>query len=154
MFKIPKSPPSEILNEPSWPGGFLDSAGPVPSDVTKNARRRHLQQTGDDLLKAAERAMTQKAIELGLAGDTVMLRYCLNRISSQDMRAAAFTLPEIKEVADLAEATSAVVKAMVDRTISTEEGVHYARLVSLHASVMRDADMSARLADLEGRQVR
>jgi hypothetical protein len=61
------------------------------------------------LLEGEAEALTRKAIELALAGDTTALRLCLERIVPQRRsRAVVFDLPRIDRVEDLAGAVGSV----------------------------------------------
>src|SRR5207253_3074693 len=61
--------------------------------------------TAEVLLEGEAEALTRKAIELALEGDTTALRLCLERIVPQRRsRAVAFDLPQIDRVEDLAGA--------------------------------------------------
>src|SRR5215831_18707666 len=55
------------------------------------------------LLDGEAEALTRTAIELALAGDTIALRLCLDRIiPTRRHRAVAFGLPPVRAAADIA----------------------------------------------------
>jgi hypothetical protein len=65
------------------------------------------------LLDGEAEALTHKAVELALKGDTVALRLCLERLlPPRKSRRVTFELPTIQMAADLLPAFAAVVSAM------------------------------------------
>jgi hypothetical protein len=65
------------------------------------------------LLDGEAEALTRKAVELALAGDTVALKLCLERLlPPRKSRRVTFDLPTIQTEADLLPAFAAVVNAM------------------------------------------
>src|SRR5690348_14063439 len=65
------------------------------------------------LLEGEAQALTRKAIELALEGDTTALRLCLERIVPQrKSRTVAFDTPRIDRVEDLAGAIGSIFQAV------------------------------------------
>jgi hypothetical protein len=76
-----------------------------------------------EVLLDGEAEATRKCVELAKAGDTVALRFCLERIlPARKSRSVAFDLPAIDTAADLVRAFAAVVKAMASGEIAPDEG--------------------------------
>ena len=64
------------------------------------------------LLAGQAEALTQKAVEMALAGDTVALKLCLERIyPTRRDRAVRFPLPPITSARDAADIAAAVAQA-------------------------------------------
>ena len=66
-----------------------------------------------ELLDGQAEALTQRAVELALDGDTVALRLCLERLAPPRKDAPVeFSLPRMVTVRDAAEAAAAVLHAV------------------------------------------
>src|SRR5882724_9874948 len=64
------------------------------------------------LLEGEAEALTRRAIELALEGDTTALKLCLERfVPQRKSRAVNFDLPPIERVEDLGAAIGAVLQA-------------------------------------------
>src|SRR6478735_1605155 len=64
------------------------------------------------LLDGEAQALTRKAVELALDGDTTALRMCLDRIAPpRRERGAPFKLPPVRDALDLAGAMTAIIAA-------------------------------------------
>jgi hypothetical protein len=67
----------------------------------------------DALLEGQAEALAQKAIQMGLKGDAVALRLCMDRICPPlKNRSVAFPLPPINTARDAADVMSAVMSAV------------------------------------------
>jgi Family of unknown function (DUF5681) len=74
------------------------------------------------LLEGEARALTRKAIELGLAGDVAALRLCIERIMPpRKDRALRLALPRIEGAPDAAEAVNVIVAAVAGGEITIAE---------------------------------
>ena len=74
--------------------------------------RDHVNRAARLLLAGEGEALTRKAVELALAGDPAALRLCLERIvGPYRERAVEFTMPPIRNAADLAGAMAAIADA-------------------------------------------
>jgi len=92
-----------------------------PAGKPKGARNRATL-AAEVLLEGEARALTRKAIELGLAGDTTALRLCLERlVPPRKDRAISLDLPAIKSADDAARAVSAVLAAVGEGRITPSE---------------------------------
>ena len=75
------------------------------------------------LLEGEAQALTRKAIELALEGDTTALRLCLERIVPQrKSRAVAFEAPRIDRVEDLAGAIGSIFQEVAGGRLRLDEG--------------------------------
>ena len=107
------------------------------------------------LLDGEAEALTRKAVELALDGDTTALRLCLERIhpAPQD-RPVAVELPSVETAADLPKLTAALLDAVGSGTLTPQEGNSLAALVTAHGRAVEVADLEGRITALEEAQQR
>ena len=84
------------------------------------------------LLDAEAQALTHKAVELALEGNTAALRMCLDRLMvPRRDRAAPLAMQPVRDAGDLAPAMATIMTAAGRGEISPGEGLVYARLVDI-----------------------
>jgi Family of unknown function (DUF5681) len=106
------------------------------------------------LLDGQAQRLTQKAIEMGMAGDMVALRVCLDRIlPPRKDRPVRFPLPPITSAAEAAEASARILAAVSAGQLSPSEGVEINRLVETYIKALEVSELENRVARLEGRSV-
>lgn len=104
------------------------------------------------LLEGEAEAITRKAVEMALAGDTVALRLCMERlIPARKDRPIRFQLPEINGPKDLTRASAALLAAVAAGDITPSEAAELSRLIDAHVKAVEAADFAERLATLEAR---
>jgi hypothetical protein len=102
------------------------------------------------LLDGEAEALTRRAVDLALGGDTTALRLCLERIASPRKDApVTFTLPPMQSAADAAKAAGAVLDAVAIGDLTPTEGAHIMALVETYRRTLETSDIEARLAALE-----
>lgn len=102
------------------------------------------------LLDGEAEALTRKAIEAALGGDTVAMRLCLERIlPARRSRPVQFAMPPLKSVADAGAAMAAIVDAVTAGQISPDEGAELSRLLENFVKVFEVSDLERRLRVLE-----
>jgi len=102
------------------------------------------------LLDGEAQALTRKAVELALDGDTTALRMCLDRIAPpRRERGAPFKLPPVRDAADLAGAMTAIIAATGNGAISADEAGRLARLIEIFLRAVDTRDFERRLQGLE-----
>lgn len=101
------------------------------------------------LLAGEAKALTRKAIELALQGDTVALRMCLDRIAPVRKPRVYVDLPEMHELADLPHALAAVTRLIADGQIAPEEGAAIASVFEQQRRSIELIELTARIAALE-----
>jgi hypothetical protein len=80
------------------------------------------------LLDGEAEALTRKAVEMALAGDTVALRLCLERIlPPRRERPVRFKLPRLQSLADAAPAMAAIVAAVATADLTLGEAAELAK---------------------------
>lgn len=120
-----------------------------PNGRPKGARNRSTQVL-ETILDGESEALTRRAIELALDGDTVALRMCLDRLMPiRKDRPVTFALPEIETAADLTKATQALMQGVADGEITPSEAAELSKLVDAHVKAIEAVDFAGRLAALE-----
>ena len=103
------------------------------------------------LLNGQAEALTQKAVETALAGDTAALRLCLERIAPPRKDApVTFALPPMTTAADAAKGAAAVLTAVATGDLTPTEGAHVMGLIETYRRTLETTELEARLAALEG----
>ncbi len=107
-----------------------------------------------ELLEGQAEALTQRAVELALAGDTVALRLCLERVAPprKDIP-VQFALPQMTTARDAAEAAAAVLQAVSSGDLTPTEAAQVMALVDSYRRTLEVTELEARVAALEGQQV-
>jgi Family of unknown function (DUF5681) len=102
------------------------------------------------LLNGQAQALTQKAIDLGLAGDLSALRICLDRIlPSRKDRPINFEMPAIATIEDAPPAMAAITSAVANGDITATEAAEVARLVETYVRAVEASDLEKRLRAIE-----
>jgi hypothetical protein len=102
------------------------------------------------LLDGEADALTRKAIELALAGDTTALQLCLERLAAPAKdRPIRLSLPSLAGVGDAPMAAAAVVEAMTAGEITPSEAAAAAGVIDAYRKSVEIAELEARLARLE-----
>jgi hypothetical protein len=115
----------------------------------KGARHKATQAV-QDLLDGSTEALTQKAVDMALAGDTTALRLCLERICpARKDTPVNFELPTINGAIDAATSASAIVTAVGKGELTPLEGASVMGLVSSYIQSLEAYDFETRLAALE-----
>ena len=115
----------------------------------KGARHKVTRAT-EELLNGQAEAITQKAVDKALEGDTTALRLCLERIAPPRRDAAiCFDLPPMKTAGDAAEAAQAVLRAVSDGCVTPLEGAVVMGLVESYRKTLELTEIEARISDLE-----
>src|SRR5215208_7662909 len=105
------------------------------------------------LLEGEGEALTRKAVEMALAGDTVALRLCLERLMpARKDRHIAFALPPLATAADALKATAALVEAVAAGALTPSEAGELSKLVEGFSRAVELHDIQQRLEKLEAAQ--
>jgi hypothetical protein len=129
-----------------------DTAGRFgPGNPGKPRGARHkATQVALALLDGEAGALTRKAVEMALAGDTTALRLCLERIAPPRRDAPVqFTLPRMETARDAARAAGAVLEAVAAGELTPTEGAHLMALVERYRRTLETTELEARVAALE-----
>lgn len=129
-----------------------DTAGRFgPGNPGKPRGARHkATQAALALLDGEAGALTRKAVEMALGGDTTALRLCLERIAPPRRDAPVqFALPKMASAQDAAQAAAAVLDAVAAGDLTPIEGAHIMGLVETYRRTLETSELEARLAALE-----
>jgi hypothetical protein len=114
--------------------------------------RHKLTLAAEALLDGEAEALTRKAIEIALKGDTTALRLCLERIlPPRKSRKVALDLPKIEKAEDLLQAFAAVVSGMAAGELAPDEATAIAGVLEARRKAIETVDIERRLAALEQR---
>lgn len=106
-----------------------------------------------ELLDGEAEALTRKAVELALEGDTTALRLCLERVAPpMKDKPIIFDLPEIKSMEDASKAMGALLRAVATGDITPSEAGAVSGIVETFRRTIETADLEQRIAALEERQ--
>jgi hypothetical protein len=102
------------------------------------------------LLAGEARALTRRAIELALTGDTTALKLCLDRIAPVRRGGLVrLMLPEITTPTGVTAAVAEVVAEVAAGRISPEEAAAVGSLLSLQGRMLELHELEQRIARLE-----
>lgn len=105
------------------------------------------------LLEGQHEALTQKAIDKALEGDTVALRLCLDRIAPPRKDAPiSFALPPITTAGDTVLASSALLEAVAAGDVTPDEAGRVMALLTSHKSLVEAGDLERRIEALEAQK--
>jgi hypothetical protein len=118
--------------------------GRVPGVRNKSTEAAEL------LLDGEAEALTRKAMELALAGDSAALRLCLDRIIPRRRgRAVQLGVPPVRGAADLGGTMAAITTAAMRGAITPGEAAELARVVEIFVRAVETSDFERRLQQLE-----
>ena len=102
------------------------------------------------LLEGEAEALTRKAVELALSGDTTALRLCLERVAPpRKDRPVTFALPPLGTARDAVTASAALLQAVADGDLTPLEAGELSKLIVNYVEALKTSDMEERLAALE-----
>lgn len=120
----------------------------------KGARGRATM-AAEALLDGEAEGLTRKAIELALAGDTVAMRLCLERlVPARKDRPIVFDLPAVVGASDHPKALAAVLVAVAAGELTPTEAEAFASILEHHRRAIETGELADRLAALEERMPR
>ena len=105
------------------------------------------------LLDGEAEALTRKAVEMALAGDTVALRLCLERIAPpRKDTPVRFELPPMEGAANAAAAMGAILEGVSRGDLTPSEASSLAGLVEGYRKALEMTELEARLKAVEERR--
>ena len=133
------------------PGGRLFQKGRSGNPAGRQPGcRNRATVAAEALLEGEAQALTRKAIELALEGDTTALRLCLERIVPQRRsRTVAFDTPRIDRVEDLARAIGSIFQEVAGGGLRLDEGTALVGMLESKRRAMETVDLEKRLRALE-----
>ena len=103
------------------------------------------------LLEGQAEALTQRAVEMALGGDSTALRLCLERLAPPRKDAPiSFAFPQMSTASVAAEAAGATLQAVSEGDLTPSEGVQIMGLIDSFRRTLEITELEARVAALEG----
>jgi hypothetical protein len=109
----------------------------------------------EQLLDGEAEKLSRKAVDLALAGDTVALRLCLERIiSPRRDRPVSFNMPELATANDAEKAIGKIAGAVASGELTPSEAAALSGVIEIFLKTAELAEIERRLQVLEERQAR
>jgi hypothetical protein len=121
-----------------------------PSGKPRGARHRATV-AAEQLLAGEAKALTRKAIELALQGDTTALRLCMDRVAPVRKGTVRIALPAVTTPGDLVTALGAISEAVARGELTPDEGQAVAVILEGQRRAIETMELEARLARLEAK---
>jgi hypothetical protein len=103
-----------------------------------------------NLLQGQVEALTQKAVDLALEGDTGALRLCIERlVCPVKERPINIVLPKITDASELPKMTAAILQAVADGQLGAGESAGLMKIVEGHRAALEISDLTTRIEKLE-----
>jgi len=123
-----------------------------PRGRARGSRNKHTLAM-EALLEGEAEALTRKAVEMALAGDTTAMRLCLDRIlPPRKDRHVEFEMPTLESPADAVKASAALCLAVADGALTPSEAGELAKLVDGYLKAVDLHEIQQRLDKLEAAQ--
>jgi hypothetical protein len=123
---------------------------PAGNPGRQKGTRNKANLAAEALLDGEVEALTRKAVDMALAGDTTALRLCLERIAPpRKDRPVPFTLPKMECADDAVVAGAALLAAVAAGELTPMEANELGRLVESYAKALEVSDLARRLDRLE-----
>ena len=102
------------------------------------------------LLEGQAEALTQKAVDMALAGDVTALKLCIERICPMRRdRPVRFKLPAVTSARDAADISAAVMAAVSNGDITLSEASEIGKLIDSYVKAYQVAELDDRTARVE-----
>ncbi|MEO0621305.1 MAG: DUF5681 domain-containing protein [Pseudomonadota bacterium] len=125
--------------------------GPGNPGRPKGARHKATR-TAEALLDGEAEALTRKAIEAALGGDTTALRLCLDRIlPARKGRPVQFEIGALENTQDLAGASRRLLEAVANGDLTPEEAQAVGSVIEATRRMLETEELERRISVLEGR---
>jgi len=104
----------------------------------------------ETLLEGQAEALTQKAVDMALAGDTVALKICIDRIfPPRKDRPVTFPLPPINTARDAADVMASVMNAVAPGQLTPADASELSKVVACTVKSFEAAEFADRLVPLD-----
>jgi hypothetical protein len=104
----------------------------------------------ETLLDGEAEALTRKAVEMAMSGDSVALRLCLERLCPpRKDRPISFELPPISNASHLPKAALGLLQAVADGEVTPDEAGNVMRLIEGAGNTIELGELVDRIAALE-----
>src|SRR6516164_5099705 len=133
------------------PGSHLFQKGRSGNPAGRQpGSRNQLTIAAEVLLEGEAEALTRRAVELALEGDTTALKLCLERILPQRRsRRVVFDLPPIDRIEDLGKAIGSVLQEAANGQLFLDEAAALIGMMEFKRKALETIDLEQRLQALE-----
>jgi hypothetical protein len=112
--------------------------------------RNKVTQAVEQLLEGEAEVLTRKAIDLAMAGDTVALKLCMDRLAPpRKDRPVRFVLPSTNSLHEVVVVADALIRAVADGEVTPSEAANAMAVLEGYRRLKETADLEARVAALE-----
>jgi Family of unknown function (DUF5681) len=133
----------------SKPWQFKPGQSGNPSGKPQGARH-HATLIVEQLLDKDAKFLAEKARDMALAGDTIALKLCLERLCPpRKSRPVTLDLPAIETLGDASAAVSKVIASEAGGQLTPDEAGSVIALIDAKRRVLVDVDLEARISALE-----
>jgi hypothetical protein len=134
--------PKKVRGRPFPPGN------PGRPRGSKNRTTRLLEQ----LLDGQAEKVTEKFVELALAGNVKCIELCMDRLlPRRNGRPVDFTLPTVNNINDVVTAMAAITSGVNDGSLTAEEAGQLVNFLNGYAKILDVHNLATRLETLEQR---
>lgn len=130
-------------------GQFQPGQSGNPSGRAAGARNK-VTLALEALMEGEAEALGRKAVELALAGDTMAMKLCLERVFPvRRGRPIRFALPAVTSTADVVKGIGAVLSATATGELTPDEAATIAGILETKRRSIEVVELDARIAALE-----
>ena len=169
--RISRTPAIQAPKPAVTPPLFRDTVSPIMAEITAGKQRGRPFRRGESgnsagrpvgarhkatvaaetLLDGEAEGLTRKVVEMALAGDTVAMRLCLERIlPPRRERPVRFNLPKLQSPSDAAAAMAAIAAGVADGNLTPSEAGELSKLVDAYVKA-HASDFDQRLRAIEAK---
>ncbi|MCX5888259.1 MAG: DUF5681 domain-containing protein [Deltaproteobacteria bacterium] len=131
------------------PGQFKPGQSGNPTGRPKGSKHKATL-AAQALLDGEAEGLTRKCIKMGLNGDPVALRLCLERlVPPRKDGPISIKLPAMKTAGDAVKVSGAIIGAVARGDLTPSEGEALARMVETHRRTLELEEIERRLTALE-----
>jgi hypothetical protein len=170
--RISRTPAIQAPKPAVTPPLFRDTVSPIMAEITAGKQRGRPFRRGESgnsagrpvgarhkatvaaetLLDGEAEGLTRKVLEMALAGDTVAMRLCLERIlPPRRERPVRFNLPKLQSPSDAAAAMAAIAAGVADGNLTPSEAGELSKLVDAYVKALEASDFDQRLRVIEAK---
>jgi hypothetical protein len=122
----------------------------VRCQISESGAKNHATRLAEALLGGQVKELTQKAVEMAMAGDASVMRALLDRlIAPRKERPVSLAMPKINSASDLIAAAAALTSAVGAGEITPGEAASLSTLVGNTAKAVETFELAERLTRLE-----